>query len=166
MTDVIIKQLNQRISTTIGNNQPATPGGAGGALSKFDQVLTGKLDNKELLQKMSGAIGADENVTKSNMNSIAASDIKINIQSGEFSKQTTFDGKKAVSDLFSTINSDSLKMDSIIEVLSASDTKLTRRQLLAYQYTLGNISLTTEMCSKLASSLSTNLSTLLQTNMG
>ncbi len=164
MADVLIKQLNDRIATTIGKNKPAGVGGeAGGAVSKFDQVLTNKLDSTQMLKKMSDAIGG-ESITKSNMNSISASDIKINVQQGEFGKERTFDGKKAVSDLFSTLNNDSLKMDSVIEVLSSSDTKLTRRQLLAYQYTMSNISLTTEMCSKMASSLSQNLNTLLQTN--
>ncbi|MBF0104876.1 MAG: hypothetical protein HQM16_06070 [Deltaproteobacteria bacterium] len=166
MTDMIIKNLNSRFAEKISNTRPAvTPqGDFGGGVSKFDQVLSEKRDNK-LLDKLSATI-IDEQATGNKMEVFKADDIKINIQEGEFAQTTTFDGKDIVSNLFSTINNDTSKMDSIIEVLSASDTKLSRRQLLAYQASIGTLTINTDMFSKLAQTLSQNINTVLQTNMG
>lgn len=165
MKDVIVKQLNSRLANKIANTRPAAGvhGDFGGA-SKFDQVLNKKRDNS-MMQKFSTTL-VDNHIEDNNMEVFSADNIKINIQEGEFSNKTAFDGKNAVSELFSTINNDALKMDSIIEVLSSTETKLSRRQLLAYQASIGSLTINTEMFSKLAQSLSQNINTILQTNMG
>ena len=165
MKDLIIKQLNNKLATKISNTKPAgsQPGGELG-VSKFDQVLNKKQDNLMLEKLSENLIGNSD--TDKKMEVLSAENIKINVQAGEFANTSTFNGKNAVTDLFSTINNDALKMDSIIEVLSANDTKLNRRQLLAYQASIGTLTLNTDMFSKLAQTLSQNINTLLQTNMG
>jgi hypothetical protein len=97
---------------------------------------------------------------------LSADNIKINVNNAEMQTSSNFDPKKSFFDLFSTLNNDMLSLDASIEVLSDPNTKLSRRQLLAYQAGIGNITITTELFSKLAQSVSQNLNTLLQTNIG
>ena len=163
MTDMIIKKLNQKLAEKITQNQPGLQ--ESGQTSKFDQILTNK-QNTSLMEKISESISGDS-LNADKMKTLPADDIQINIQSGDLAAQsTTFDGKKVVTDMFSTLNSDMVKMDSMIEVLSSSDTQLSRRQLLAYQASIGTLSINTELFSRLAQSVSQNLNTLLQTNVG
>lgn len=166
MTDPIIKQLNNRLAEKIANVKPAGTdqmGGMGG-VSKFDMILNQKQETSSM-EKL-GQVVNNEDFKKSDMEVLSAEDIKINIANSEFGQTTNFSGKNAVSELFSTINNDTLKMDSIVEVLSSSETKLSRRQLLAYQASIGTLTINTELFSKLAQSLSQNINTVLQTNMG
>lgn len=162
MVDLLIKKLNQRLAQTISNVTPGQQGPQ--ALSRFDQILNNK-QNEIMFEKLSEAIQGDSH-TSNKMQTLSAEDIKINIQEGEFGASTSFDAKQTVSQLFSTINNDALKMDSIIEVLASDDVHLSRRQLLAYQASIGTLTINTELFSKLAQSLSQNLNTLLQTNLG
>ena len=164
MTDSIIKALNQRLATQIANVKPIAPGALGtpGA-SKFDAVLQNKQENL-MMEKLSANIL--DKPTDDKMQVLSADDIQINIKDGEFGSTTNFDGKKALTSLFSNINNDALKMDSIIEVLSSDTTKLSRKQLLAYQASIGTLTINTDRFSKLAQSISQNLNTLLQTNLG
>jgi hypothetical protein len=165
MADPIIKALNQRLATKIANVKPQGTMGPGGpdALSKFDHVLQKKQDDM-MMQKLSDSI--IDKPSDNKMQALSADDIKIEINEGEFGSTTNFDGKKAMSDLFTNINNDVLKMDSIIEVLSSDNTRLSRRQLLAYQASIGTLTINTDLFSKLAQSISQNLNTILQTNLG
>ncbi len=164
MADPIIKALNERLATKIANVKPAgtMPGGAD-AISKFDQVLQKKQQNL-MLDKLAEVV--NDKPTDSKMQVLSADDIKLSVNEGEFGATSNFDGKKALSNLFTHINDDALKMDSIIEVLSADETRLSRRQLLAYQASIGTLTINTDLFSKLAQSISQNLNTLLQTNLG
>ncbi len=162
MTDIIIKKLNQKLAEKITQNQPGLQ--ESGQTSKFDQILTNK-QNNNVMEKIAESL-AGEDVTANQIKTVPADDIQINIQSGDLSAQSTFNGKKVVTDMFATLNNDMAKMDSMIEVLSSSDTQLSRRQLLAYQASIGTLSINTELFSRLAQSVSQNLNTLLQTNVG
>lgn len=163
MTDPIIKQLNTRLAEKIANVKPQGSEQIGG-MSKFDMILNQKQETNSM-EKLGQTI-SDQNFQKSDLEVLDANDIKINISSTEMGKTTDFTPKNAMSDLFSTLNNDTLKMDSIVEVLSSSDTNLSRRQLLAYQASIGSLTMNTELFSKLAQSLSQNINTVLQTNMG
>lgn len=163
MTDMIIKKLNQKLAEKITQNQPGLQ--ESGQTSKFDQILTNKQNNNVMMEKLAESISGND-VTANQTKTVSADDIQINIRSGDLSAQSTFDGKKVVTDMFSTLNNDMAKMDSMIEVLSSSDTKLSSRQLLAYQASIGTLSINTELFSRLAQSVSQNLNTLLQTNVG
>lgn len=162
MADIIIKKLNEKLATKVSGNLP--PAAETGQQSKFDQVLTNK-QNTAVFEKLAESIAGD-NIQADQIKTQSAADIQINIQGGEFANQSTFDGKQTIANLFSTINSDMVKMDSMIEVLSSPDTKLSRRQLLAYQASIGTLTINTELFSRLAQAVSQNLNTLLQTNVG
>lgn len=168
--DGLTKLLNQRLAKTISNTKPAGTNGPGGSVgvSKFDAILNQKTStHNSALDTLSKTIsGQDIGQSSQDMEVFSADDIQINVQEGELANSSTFNAKDTVSQLFSTINNDALKMDSIIEVLSSNDTKLNRRQLLAYQASIGTLSINTDLFSKLAQSLSQNINTLLQTNMG
>ncbi|EKD51670.1 MAG: hypothetical protein ACD_62C00208G0004 [uncultured bacterium] len=163
MVDPIIKTLNQKVAEKIANVKPL--GGPGGTdtISKFDEVLQKKQSNA-MMEKLSEAIV--DKPTGGDMQVLSADNIKLQISEGEFSNVSNFDGKQAFSNIFSSINSDVVKMDSIIEVLASDNTRLSRRQLLAYQASIGTLTINTELFSKLAQSISQNLNTLLQTNLG
>ncbi|OVE82462.1 hypothetical protein BVY03_00930 [bacterium K02(2017)] len=164
MKDAIIKKLNSRLAEKISNTVPLNRNNENSGASKFDKVLNQKQNDLKADKLTESLINNNANDTK--MEVFSAKDIQINIEQGEFAGQGTYEDKNAVSEIFSTINNDALKMDSIIEVLSSSNTRLSRRQLLAYQASIGSLTINTEMFSKLAQSLSQNINTLLQTNMG
>ena len=163
MADIVIKNLNSRISQSvsgagIGAGAPAQTG------QSFQQILSGK-SNDKLIEKLTEMTNS-EKLGSQNLTALSGDNITIKNSAASESAGGAANPKKTVSDLFSTINNDSLKMDSIIEVLSSDQTKLSKKQLLAYQASIATLSLNTEMFSKLASSLSQNINTLLQTNMG
>lgn len=167
MVDVIIKALNERIAQQIATKTPSS--GEGTPSSKFDMALNdaiSKRDNSshEMVQKLMEQIRGSE--TSNEASVLSADNIKINVNNAEMQTSSNFDPKKSFFDLFSTLNNDMLSLDASIEVLSDPNTKLSRRQLLAYQAGIGNITITTELFSKLAQSVSQNLNTLLQTNIG
>jgi hypothetical protein len=167
MVDVIIKALNERIAQQIATKTPSSSEGM--PASKFDMALNdaiNKRDNSshEMVQKLMEQIRGSE--TSNEASVLSADNIKINVNNAEMQTSSNFDPKKSFFDLFSTLNNDMLSLDASIEVLSDPNTKLSRRQLLAYQAGIGNITITTELFSKLAQSVSQNLNTLLQTNIG
>ncbi|MCP5463559.1 MAG: hypothetical protein H7A33_00880 [Deltaproteobacteria bacterium] len=160
MTDPIIKKLNMRLAQKVSNLKPGglNPGQTGA--KSFDDVLKTKQDNS-FLEKLSSSV-TDKSPALNQINAIPADDIQINISEGELAGRVPGSSKEWVQNLFTQVNSDVLKMDSIIEVLSSSNTKVSRRQLLAYQASIGTLTINTEMFSKLAQSVSQNLNTVLQ----
>lgn len=165
MTDIIIKQLNKRISNQMANSKPAGVNG-NPVVSKFDEVLSSKTQNQNnTLEQLAKSISSDN--LSNQPQTISADDIKINVKDAELStaENGTFDAKKAVTNIFSTINNDSLKMDSIIEVLSSDNTKLSHRQLLAYQASIGTMTVNVEMFAKIATQFSQDFNTLWQLNL-
>jgi len=163
MADSIIKDLNKQLAGKVANIKPAGNNLPSGGVSSFDAVLKNKRQGA-IFEKIEQTFLEDS--SKDKMQVLNAEDIKIDINEAEFGSETNFDGKKAVMDMFSTINDDSLKMDSIIEVLSSDDVKLSRRQILAYQASIGTLTVNTDLVSKLAQSVSQNLMTFFQMNLG
>lgn len=164
MTDPLIKHLNKRLADTINRVNPANQENLPGSVSQFDQVLSQK-QNMAVYEKLAETIMGDQPV-RNQMQVLDAKNIDVEFSAGEFARSSTFEGKKALFDLFATINNDALKMDSIVEVLSSDNIKLSRRQLLAYQASIGSLTINTELFSRLAQSISQNINTVLQTNMG
>jgi|APSaa5957512535_1039671.scaffolds.fasta_scaffold256983_1 hypothetical protein len=160
MSEHLISQLNQRIASTIAKQKPLNGNGAGAA-SKFDQILTQKQNTgfEKLVDAMSN--GSDS------MKAMPANDIQINIGNSEV--ETSFaggDAKQGAFGMFSKINSDMLKMDSMVDVLSSGNVRMGRKELLAYQIAANGFSLSTDLYTKMAQMVSTNLNTLFQMNLG
>ena len=163
MVDKIIKDLNQEVANKLAKLRPAENSLYSGQVSPFEDILNDRRQ-KLIFDKMEQTLLHDN--VQDKMRVMAADDIHIDIKDEEFGAQGTFDGKKALVDMFATINDDSLKMDSIIEVLSSEDVKLSRRQLLAYQASIGTLTINVDLVSKLAQSVSQNLMTFFQMNLG
>lgn len=163
MVDKIINDLNQEIASKLAKLPPAQNSIYNNQVSPFEDILNDKRQ-RLVFDKLEKTLLQDGAGDK--MQVMAADDIKITIKDEEFAAQGTFDSKRALMDVFGAINDDSLKMDSIIEVLASEDVKLSRRQLLAYQASIGTLTINTDLVSKLAQSVSQNLMTFFQMNLG
>lgn len=180
--DKLIGELNKKISDKAGKGgtdnavQTGTP-------SKFSDIMTeklnapkldstdlmsqntttaGKTQSDELFIKLSEEMKSED---KNEMNVVRGDGIKLQMTDGGSSQTSNFDVKQRVFGVFEDLNSDMLSLDSAIEVLADPSTKLTKRQLLAYQAGIGNMSINAELFSRLAQSVSQNLNTLLNTQI-
>jgi hypothetical protein len=162
MVDPLISKLNQQISDKIKTQTANVPGG-NGAPSKFEQVLNDKrIDDQKM--NLDNLVNEPKG---SEMNTIAANDIQINTANAETGANGShFDPKKKFFGVFEDLNSDMISLDSSLEVLSNPDIKLNKRQLLAYQAGIGNMTINSELFSRLAQTVAQNVNTLLQTNVG
>lgn len=180
--DKLIGELNKKVSDKIGKGQsdnsvqPGTP-------SKFSDVLTEKLstpkiDSTELVAQNTSMTGKSESEQmfmklsedlkgeeKNELRVISGENIQIQVAPGESMQQTNFDPGQRFMGIFEDLNSDMLSLDSAIEVLADPSTKLTKRQLLAYQAGIGNMTINADLFSRLAQSVSQNLNTLLNTQV-
>ncbi len=161
MADIMIKNLNQRVSSGIQAPQLDSPQKSG---AKFDEILQSK-SQERLFEKLTEMTN-DEKLGQNNQMTLSADNISIKGENEGLSVAESSQPKKSMGDVFASLNNDSLKMDSIIEVLSSNQSQLSKKQLLAYQASIATLSLNTEMFSKLSSTLSQNINTILQTNMG
>jgi hypothetical protein len=158
--DPLIGQLNQRISEQVIGKKPVD---LGKPTQSFADVLDSKRTNNAVMEKLSEQLGDDKG---SGLKVLSANDIKINRVDFDAEKNTNFDPKQKLMDLFGGLNEDMISLDASIEVLSDPNVKLNRRQLLAYQAGIGNMTINTELFSKMAQAVSQNLTTLLNTNIG
>lgn len=156
--DVLINQLNERIAEQIISRKPAD---LGKPSTNFSDVLDSKRSSM-VMQALTDQIAGE----KDGMKVISANDIKINRVDFDAEKTTNFDPKQKMMDLFGGLNEDMVSLDASIEVLSDPNVKLSRRQLLAYQAGIGNMTINTELFSKMAQAVSQNLTTVLNTNVG
>jgi hypothetical protein len=182
--DKIVAKLNEKLAEQVAKKKPENtlteqPGGQ----SKFSQMLQEKISqstpvtdslqnqittaqkgqSEELFAKMNEELKSEE---QQELKVVSADDIRINISDSELGTQTRLDPKEKFLGIFEDLNSDMLSLDSAIEVLADPGTKLTKRQLLAYQAGIGNMTINTELFSRLAQSVAQNLNTLLNTNVG
>lgn len=180
--DKLIGELNKKISDKIGKS-----GGENsitqGTPTKFSEILSeklsqpkientelqaqntstsGKSPSEELFMKLSEDIAGEQ---KNDLQVISGDGIKITVAPGEGTQQSNFDMRDRFFGIFEDLNSDMLSLDSAIEVLADPSTKLTKRQLLAYQAGIGNMSINAELFSRLAQSVSQNLNTILNTQI-
>lgn len=160
--DPLISKLNQQISDKI-KNKPIAPGESGGQNVSFEKVLSEKRNETQ-------ALNLDNlvNEPKTDMQVLSADNLHINMANSETGHAAggQFDPKKKFFGVFEDLNSDMLSLDSSIEVLANPDIKLSKRQLLAYQAGIGNMTINSELFSRLAQTVAQNLNTLLQTNVG
>lgn len=170
--DKIIGKLHQRVAQKIAGSQLP-----GVNPQQFSQILDNKINNnpaqvstsfqdttnQKFLEKMSANLNSE---SKSDVKIIAADDIKINFSNDEFKKEVKNDVKNQFFSLFEDLNSDMLNINSAIEVLADPGVKLNKRQLLAYQAGIGNMTINSELFSRLAQTVAQNLNTLLNTNIG
>lgn len=160
--DPLVKKLNQRIASKVAN-QKTTPGVNAPGKLNFDDVLQAKRsDNTPSIEKMV----SEMHETKGDMQVLSAEGIEVSMNEADMGASTNFNAKDKFFDIFSKMNQDMVSLDSSIEVLSDPNVKLSRRQLLAYQAGIGNMTINTELFSRMAQSVSKNLNTLLQTNIG
>lgn len=159
--DKLTKILNQRVAEKVARSTVATPDQLVPKKS-FADVLDAKQKGPEVLDGLMNDIKgrADDYQVQS------GADIKVSFKNFDVEKSSDFDPKKKVADIFGSLNEDMLSMDATIEVLADPNLKLSRRQLLAYQAGIGQMTINTELFSKMAQSVSQNLSTILNTNVG
>ena len=180
--DKLIGELNKKISDKIGKSgtdnavQPGTT-------SKFSDMLTEKLsapkiDSTDLTAQNTTASGKSpseqmfiklsedmQSEEKNELKVFSGDGIQIKSAPGELVQSSNFDPKERFMGIFEDLNSDMLSLDSAIEVLADPSTKLTKRQLLAYQAGIGNMTINADLFSRLAQSVSQNLNTLLNTQI-
>jgi hypothetical protein len=166
--DEIIKKLNNRMIqevAKVGIPNVPTPG----STSKFDQVLGAaqeKRSQESLMEKMVAEIREPD---ASSQGVLSAKEIQVDLNTTRpeysVSKNESLDPSKAATNVLTTLNDDMLRMDAAIEVLSDPGTKLSRRQVLAYQFGFGNISINMELYSKMTQSVTQNVNQILQMNV-
>lgn len=159
--DKLTKILNQRVAEKVARATQPTPDQMV-PKKDFAEVLESKQNAPQVLDGLLNDIKgkADDFQVQS------GADIKVSFNNFDVEKSSDFDPKKKVADIFGSLNEDMLSMDSTIEVLADSNVKLSRRQLLAYQAGIGQMTINTELFSKMAQSISQNLNTILNTNVG
>lgn len=179
--DKIVAKLNEKLAEQVAKKKPENTLQESGGQSKFSQMLNEKLTQTstvtdpslnqqitsqkgdDLYAKMSEQLAAEE---QQELKVMPAGDIRINISEGDLGTQNKFDAKEKFMGIFEDLNSDMLSLDSAIEVLADPGVKMNKRQLLAYQAGIGNMTINTELFSRLAQSVAQNLNTLLNTNVG
>lgn len=165
MVDVLIKNLNAKIADRVANVNPSGPG-VGGPNSTFQQILGSKRQNA-LLERMQNFVGEAVPQYHNQAEAISAKDIQVTQPlDGGTVEVAPLSGDNMVNKVFGYLNQQATQMDSIVEVLSSTKTPLSRRQLLAYQASIGTLTINVDLFSKLAQTFSQNLNTLLQTNLG
>ena len=154
--DPLIKKLNQRIATKIANQNLPSQNPQTQKLN-FDEILQAKQNDAPKIEQIAS--------NDSSMKAISADGIEIDMTNLSNDGTHEFSVKDRFMDLFGKMNQDMVSLDSSIEVLSDPNIKLSRRQLLAYQAGIGNMTINSELFSKLAQSVSQNLNTMLQTQV-
>ena len=143
MTDPIVKKLTQRIADKVAKNNPNVEGG-----NKFNDLLKTKQD--DMLAKIKDQLVDNKG---QDMQVMSADDIEIRVADSEMgTKVSPSSPFEKGYDLFTALNKDFLSLDATIEVLADPGTKLSRKQLLAYQAGIGNLTVNAEMYTKLAQS--------------
>lgn len=153
MKDKIVKNLNTRIADKIAKNQPG-PDQLGGQVN-FDSVLeTKKAGISELVSAVRGN-EADVQVQSADHIDITMSDNELGVKNQKSPWDRGYD-------ILASLNEDFISLDSSIEILSDPNTKLNRKQLLAYQAGIGNVTLNIEMFTKLSQTVVRSANQVLQ----
>lgn len=139
--DQITKILNSRISNKIAQNQPG-PDQLGKKVDFKEVLETKKSSMEDLVQSLMNPDQKDVQVQ-------SVEHIDMNLKSSELSMNTASPSEKGF-DLFAKLNDDFNSMDMAIEVLSDPNIKLNKKQLLAYQAGIGNLTVNIELFTKMA----------------
>lgn len=159
--DKLTQILNQRVAEKVAKSTVASPDQMAPKKS-FAEVLEAKQKGPELLEGLMN----DMKGRPDDFQVQSGADIKVSFKNFDVEKSSSFDPKQKIGDIFGSLNEDMLSMDATIEVLADPGVKLSRRQLLAYQAGIGQMTINTDLFSKMAQSISQNLNTLLNTNVG
>lgn len=160
MMDPLISALNQQVTNKISGNQIASNPAPGA--TQFADVLKTKQSDvvmDKLMDNIIGGSGSEPKVA-------SAESIQINRLDHDVEHTTNFSPKQKIGELFANINQDMGNMDSLIEVLSDPNSKLSRQELLGCEFFMHKATMTIEMGSKGLQMLSQNLNTVLNTNVG
>ena len=160
--DKLTKLLNQRIASKVATGMPGVSPDAMPGKKNFAEVLESKQASPQVLE----GLLSDMKGRPDDYQVQSGADIKVSFNNFEVEKSSSFDPKNKIADIFSSLNEDMVGMDATIEVLADPNVKLSRRQLLAYQAGIGQMTINTELFSKMAQAISQNLNTILNTNVG
>lgn len=156
--DALIAALNQRVSNKITQETPLPD--AGRPAQSFSDVLDSKRSTL-VMDKISSEFSAE----KGDIKVLPASDIELANNNFDVQQTNDINPKQKITELFSGLNDNMNSLDASIEVLSDPNVKLSRRQLLAYQAGIGQLSIMTELSSKVIQSVSTAANQILSTNI-
>lgn len=157
--DPVLSKLNQVASQKI-NQGFSTKGLQGSSPSSFQTKLDTSFTDK-LLEKMS----EDRLGHASEVKALSADDIQITTKNKEVDGTSAFSPTEKYFSMFKDLNKDMLSLDSVIDVLSNSNVKLSPRELLKIQATVSNFTVFAEGFSKFTDIVQRSIQTIVNTQV-
>lgn len=156
--DPIISKLNQQAIQKLQNNIQQS-----GPYTQEPSQFQQKFDNT-MADRMLERIREDYGANQKDITVLSAENINVTTKRPEMGGMSPSATEKYY-DMFKDMNRDLLSLDSAIETLTTPGTRITPRQLLAFQAGIGSTMIMAEGFSRFTEAISRGIQTVVQTQV-